>query len=127
MPTLLIRAAMLAATLAAAPAVQAASPSVSFRSIEFDGGDRVGRAEHALGNAIPMGTPIQTAEAVLADAGASCHPSHREAGTIRCLYHEMSAADETFDDIRWTTHLRTADGLVTGLMVTRTVDTHGGN
>lgn len=122
-----ISAAMVAATFAAVPAAFAAQPAVSFRTIEYDGGDRVAEAQNALGGAIPAGTPIVAAEAVLSEAGARCHPSRHEAGSIRCVYNEMSAADENFDDIRWTTHLRVADGLVTDMTVDRIVDTHGGN
>ncbi len=125
MRAILIRAAMLAATLVAVPAAFAAQPAVSFRTIEFNAGDRVAEAHNALGSAIPAGTSLATAEAVLSDAGAKCRPSRHETDTIRCLYREMSAADESFDDIRWTTHLRTAGGLVTNLTVDRTVDRHG--
>jgi hypothetical protein len=125
MRSFLIRSAMVAATFVAAPAAFAAHPAVSFRAIEYNAGDRVAEAQSALGGAIPAGTPITAAEAVLSDAGANCRPSRHEANTIRCLYHEMSAADESFDDIRYTTHLRTADGLVTDMTVDRVIDRHG--
>jgi hypothetical protein len=127
MRSFLIRAAMVAATFAAAPAAFAAHPAVSFRAIEYNAGDRVAEAQNALGDAIPVGMPVTTAEAILSDAGASCRPSRHEADAIHCLYHEMSAADENFDDIRWTTHLQVGDGLVTDMTVQRIVDTHGGN
>ncbi len=127
MRSLLIRAAMVAATLVAAPAVYAAHPAVSFHSIEYNAGDRTAEAQNALGAAIPAGTPVSEAQAVLQDAGATCRPSRHEANTVRCLYNEMAAVDENFDDIRYTTHLHTADGLVTDLTVDRVVDTHSGN
>lgn len=127
MRAFLIRAAMVAATVAVAPAAYAAHPSVSFRMIEYNAGDRVAEAQNALGSAIPAGTPVLEAQAVLSAAGAHCRPSRHEANTIRCLYNEMTATDENFDDIRWVTHLHTADGLVTDLTVDRTIDNHGGN
>ncbi len=127
MRTFLIRTAMVAASLVAAPAVYAAHPVVSFHSIEYNAGDRTAEAQDALGAAIPAGTPVTEAQAVLRDAGATCRPSHREANTVRCLYNELSAVDENFDDIRYTTHLHTTDGVVTDLTVDRVVDTHAGN
>ncbi|WP_019834342.1 hypothetical protein [Sphingomonas sp. PR090111-T3T-6A] len=127
MRSALFGAVLAGATLVAAPAAYAAHPAVSFRSIEYNAGDRTAEAQNALGGAIPAGTPIAQAQAVLKDAGASCRPSRHEANTIRCLYNEMAATDENFDDIRYTTHLHTADGVVTDLTVERVVDTHSGN
>ncbi len=126
-----VRSLLLAAafvTPAFAPAVvHAATPAVSFRAIEYGyaDSDHVVQARAALGGAIPAGTPLTAAEAVLSDAGAVCRPSRKQPDTVRCLYHQMSAADESFDDIRWTTRLHVAGNTVSDLTVDRTVDRHG--
>ncbi len=123
----LLSASLFAAAFGLMPVAHAASPAVRFNAIEYQyaDSDRVAQAQAALGDSIPAGTPLVTAEAVLSDAGARCHVSRHDANTVQCLYHEMSAADESFDDIRWTTRLSVSDGAVTAVSVSRYLDRHG--
>lgn len=127
MRTPLLTASLFAAGFGLMPAAHAAGPALHFSDIEYSyaDSDRVARAQSLLGDTIPAGTPLVTAEAVLSDAGARCHPSRRDTNTVQCLYHEMSAADESFDDIRWTTRLSVSDGTITAVSVSRDVDRHG--
>jgi hypothetical protein len=101
----------------------------NFHEIEYGYTDAssVEQVHTQLLGAIPTGTRLQDAEALLQRAGAHCRPSRHEPETVRCLYNEMSAVDENFDDIRWTTRLHVVGDQVADLAVDRQVDTHSGN
>lgn len=101
----------------------------NFRDIEYGytGEGSVEQARLQMLDAIPSGTPLQDAEAVLQRAGAHCRASKHQPETVRCLYNEMTAADENFDDIRWTTRLHVVGDQVADFTVDRQIDTHSGN
>ncbi|WP_454884868.1 hypothetical protein [Sphingomonas oryzagri] len=104
---------------------RASSMPPAFQDIESAyAGDQArdaGRA--AILQAVPIGTSLENAEAVLRDAGARCKPRHGEPGAIRCSYNEMSNDGDAIDDTRWTTILHVQDGHVVNVTVDREVDT----
>ncbi|WBO23281.1 hypothetical protein [Sphingomonas abietis] len=85
----------------------------------------VGGAQAEMLRAIPIGTPLSQAHAMLAEAGADCRPDRPARGMERCLVHRYSLADGAADDVRWTIRLGMASGAVSSISLDRYVDRHG--
>jgi hypothetical protein len=128
---IVMTSALLIATFGICSAASAdpASSIHNFRDIEYNYTDArsVDSVRAQLLDAIPAGTRLQDAEALLQRAGAHCRLNRHDPETVHCLYNEMSAVDENFDDIRWTTRLHVVGDQVSDLTVDRQVDTHSGN
>jgi hypothetical protein len=74
--------------------------------------DEIAYDEDQLNQAIPAGTPVATAEALLHRIGAHCRaPSAPQ--DVRCSYFDVQArSDEYVDAIHWNTDLQVSDGVV---------------
>ncbi len=107
-------------------AFPAASTGPDFRGIEnrLEGDSALAEGRTAVVGAIPPGTPVVTAEAILQDAGAQCKPKHNDAQTLRCIYNDVRIGDGSIDHVQWHTLLYTAGGKVVSLSVNRDVDRH---
>lgn len=103
-----------------------ASTGPDFRGIEnrLEGDSALAEGRTAVVDAIPLGTPLMDAEAILQEAGAQCKPKHNDAQTLRCIYNDVRIGDNSIGHVRWNTMLHTADGKVVSLSVNRGVDQH---
>ncbi|WP_454886716.1 hypothetical protein [Sphingomonas oryzagri] len=82
-------------------------------------------AQRRITAAIPAGTPVEAARAMLLADGASCRPERHRPGTETCLIHQYSLLDGAADDVRWTLTLMEDQGRVSDIVVDRSVDRHG--
>lgn len=119
-----ILAAACAAVLLSAPAladgivVSARAPSFRNLEYDYDGADRVLAARTALGQAIPMGSSIVGARAVLKQAGARCRD--RQPGRMTCASNQFEAVENVLHDVAWTIAVDHDGDTVTGLTIDRT-------
>jgi len=114
------------ATLAASSAA-ALAPLPDWQQLEAyhqqDNGTAMAR--QGILAALPPGTPVATARAVLIADGATCKASRKRPGVEACLIHQYSLLDGAADDVRWTLTLMEQQGQVTTVLVDRSVDRHG--
>ncbi len=115
--------ACLSANAHASPATNTAP---DFRGIEdrMEGDNALAEGRTAVVGAIPPGTQVADAEAILKSAGALCKPKRRDAQTLRCIYNDVRVGDETIDHVQWSTLLHVVDDKVVSLFVDREVDRH---
>ena len=115
--------AMMAVALVASPALAApivvSAPVKSFRSLEFDyqGQTLIDAARRRLAAALPVGTSLEQARAVLHSAGAACDRGGAE--PMHCTANQLEAVEDTLHDVVWTVDVSHADDRVTGISVAR--------
>ncbi|WP_068081055.1 hypothetical protein [Novosphingobium rosa] len=116
----LLAAALLgvSAPAMASPIVVSAQP-LSFRGLEFNhaGQERVDYARAALHAAIPQGSALSNARALLTHAGARC--TQHQADRMTCVANSFEAVDEMLHDVSWTIHVSHDGDAVTALSVER--------
>ncbi|MGN6122139.1 MAG: hypothetical protein ACTHOJ_04205 [Sphingomonas oligoaromativorans] len=119
----------LACVLVWSSAAVAGVPVPGFRELEggYAKSGGTGEAERRLAEAIPAGTGVGDAQAMLIGAGATCRNEHRTPDVRHCLFHQYSLADGAADDIRWAVRLDAPGGHVRTVSVDRSVDRHGPN
>jgi hypothetical protein len=112
--------------LIAAPAVAQQATVPGFGDLErWHGRDRTDAlARQRVAANIPVGASLASVEQGFAAVGGECKSYRKEAGAQRCLVHQMSMANRSFDDIRWTIMLHSDGSRVTGVTTSRYVDRH---
>jgi hypothetical protein len=127
--------AVLCVGVAVTPAM--AADKLSFRDLEFDQprdplvgsnvvfadvhhspAGQIELARDAVNAAIPAGTSLADAKAILRAAGARCS----DAGT--CVYRDVQTIDENIDDVAWTVQLHADGDKVAGLDLDRAWQRH---
>ncbi|WP_420139961.1 hypothetical protein, partial [Sphingomonas sp.] len=96
---------------------QPRDPQISSAAIgvdtEYSTARQIATATGAVRAAIPIGTSLPQALAILRAAGAHCRNAHV------CTYHDVETVDEYLDDIIWRVEIREMSGRITRLDVSR--------
>lgn len=114
-------AVMLGVAPASAHTIVVTAPAPSFRDIEFivPEDQRLSAAREAYGRAIPVGSQVADARALLRRTGASCHRG--KAVTMACTWSAIEPADDIMQDVVWTIAVAHDGDVVTGLAIDRDV------
>jgi len=106
---------------AAAHTIVVTAPAPSFRHIEFivPEDQRLPAAREAYARAIPVGSRVADARALLRHTGASCHRD--KAAVMACTWSAFEPADDVVQDVVWTVAVAHDGDVVTGLAIDRNV------
>ncbi|WP_420143178.1 hypothetical protein [Sphingobium sp.] len=114
--------AVASAMLSIAPlaTASAATPLRSFGEIEFrsDPASLVDEVRADLAAHMPTGTSLDTARAMLKDAGAKCRPASAD-GAVRCRYYGIRVHGDGMEPVSWTVDLNTTDNMVQSFTLVR--------